>query len=80
MHCIEKGNDLKREGVLSSIFRKFDSDKMKQCAGTPVVVSRATIRSFILTFDSADGTCYLFADLCHPRCGFGQMLHAKTPL
>ena len=69
--------------VLSSIFRKFDSEKMKLCAGKPgdgaatlrlgasehmsSMVSRATVRSFILTLDSVDGMCYLFADLCHAR-------------
>ena len=64
--------------VLSSIFRKFDSEKMKLCAGKsgegaakprliaaehmPAAVSGAA-KPFILTLDSAGGICYLIAAL-----------------
>ena len=66
------------EMVLSSIFRKFDSEKMKLCAGKsgegaakprliaaehmPAAVSGAA-KPFILTLDSAGGICYLIAAL-----------------
>ena len=62
--------------VLSSIFRKFDSEKMKLCAGKPgegaakprliaaehmtAAVSGAA-KPFILTLDSVGGVCYLIA-------------------
>ena len=64
--------------VLSSIFRKFDSEKMKLCAGKPgegaakprliaaehmtAAVSGAA-KPFILTLDSAGDICYLIAAL-----------------
>ena len=71
-------NNVTRKLVLSSIFRKFDSEKMKLCAGKsgegaakprliaaehmPAAVSGAA-KPFILTLDSAGGICYLIAAL-----------------
>lgn len=64
--------------VLSSIFRKFDSEKMKLCAGKPgegaakprlIAAEHMTAavsgeaKPFILTLDSAGGICYLVAAL-----------------
>lgn len=64
--------------VLSSIFRKFDSEKMKLCAGKPGEVAAkpsliaaehmtaavsGAAKPFILTLDSAGGICYLIAAL-----------------
>lgn len=70
--------NVKQLKVLSSIFRKFDSEKMKLCAGKPgegaakprliaaehmtAAVSGAA-KPFILTLDSAGGICYLIAAL-----------------
>ena len=65
-------------GVLSSIFRKIVSEKMKYCAGKPgegaaklrliaeehmpTAVSRAA-KPFILTLDNDGGICYLTQSL-----------------